>query len=344
MEKPLKIDFVVLWVDGNNPEWRARYKKYRTEQHLEDAARFRDWGLFPYWFRTVEKYTPWVNKVYLVTSGELPDWLNLDHPKLVHVKHEDFVPLKYLPTFSSNAIELNLHRIPGLSEYFVYFNDDMFLNAPVEPSYFFKDGLPCDAPCESLAYAPIYHRQDLWGTNIVDFCNIGVLNAHFSRTQTIKQSLRRWLNPRMGLKDLIVFLINSKDQKFKHFFCAHTTQSYLKATYEEAWDKEYEWLDKTCSYKFRQDVSLNQWFLRYWQLASNRFYPKRHMESMYICLENKASHLFIQKYLLDKRIKCICLNDTSMCDEEKFNELRLQLIAIFESKFPQKSSFERSSL
>jgi hypothetical protein len=83
MEEALKIDFVVLWVDGNNPEWRARYKKYRTEQRPEDAARYRDWGLLPYWFRAVEKYAPWVNKVYLVTSGEMPDWLNWGHPKLV---------------------------------------------------------------------------------------------------------------------------------------------------------------------------------------------------------------------------------------------------------------------
>ena len=80
-----------------------------------------------WWFRAVEKFAPWVNKIHFVTYGHLPKWLNIDNPKLNIAKHSDFIPQKYLPTFSSFPIEVNLHRIKGLAERFVYFNDDMFL-------------------------------------------------------------------------------------------------------------------------------------------------------------------------------------------------------------------------
>lgn len=97
-----------------------------------------------YWFRGVEKFAPWVNKIFFVTYGHMPKWLNIDHPKLVVVKHEDFIPSQYLPTFNSQLIEFNFCYIKDLSERFVYFNDDMFLLNDVSPERFFKDGLPCD--------------------------------------------------------------------------------------------------------------------------------------------------------------------------------------------------------
>ena len=141
----MDIDFVVLWVDGSDPVWQAEKAKYQGKT-LDDSNapnRFRDWGLMPYWFRAVEKFAPWVRKIHFVTCGHVPAFLNLAHPKLHHVKHEGFLPPEVLPTFSSHAIEMNLHRIPGLAEHFVYFNDDMFLIRSVPETAFFRDGLPC---------------------------------------------------------------------------------------------------------------------------------------------------------------------------------------------------------
>ena len=116
----MDIDFVVLWVDGSDPVWQAEKAKYQGKT-LDDSNapnRFRDWGLMPYWFRAVEKFAPWVRKIHFVTCGHVPAFLNLAHPKLHHVKHEGFLPPEVLPTFSSHAIEMNLHRIPGLAEHF----------------------------------------------------------------------------------------------------------------------------------------------------------------------------------------------------------------------------------
>ena len=72
MEKKQIIDFVVPWVDSCDPEWIKLYNYYRPEKPITDRGRFRNWELFRYWFRAVERYAPWVNKVYLVTNGTLP--------------------------------------------------------------------------------------------------------------------------------------------------------------------------------------------------------------------------------------------------------------------------------
>lgn len=120
------MDFVLTWVDNHDEAWLSDYRKYRKEgQSGTHAARFRDWENLRYWFRGVEQFAPWVDKIYFVTYGHLPSWLNTDHPKLKVVGHQDFIPSKYLPTFNSRTIELNLHRIHGLSSDFVYFNDDI---------------------------------------------------------------------------------------------------------------------------------------------------------------------------------------------------------------------------
>ena len=134
-EKANKVDIVITWVDGNDPKWLSEKRKYSKqaqnasdhEKWADSEMRFRDWGTLKYIFRGIEKYCNWYNKIYFVTWGHVPNWLNTNNPRLVIIKHEDFIPKKYLPTFNSNAIELNFHRIDSLSESFVYFNDDMYV-------------------------------------------------------------------------------------------------------------------------------------------------------------------------------------------------------------------------
>lgn len=65
MEKD-KIDFVLLWVDGSDPQWLEEKNKYSEVKSNvnDDIVRFRDWDNLKYWFRSVEKYAPWVNKIF----------------------------------------------------------------------------------------------------------------------------------------------------------------------------------------------------------------------------------------------------------------------------------------
>ena len=140
------IDFVITYVDGNDIEWQEEKCKY-VPGNLADVNpnRYRNWNNIQYLFRGIELFAPWVRNVYLITYGHLPKWLNDRHPKLHIVRHEDYIPREWLPTFNSHCIELNFFRIPGLSEQFVYFNDDTFLTNNVQPKNFFIKGKPCDS-------------------------------------------------------------------------------------------------------------------------------------------------------------------------------------------------------
>ena len=106
MEEP-RIDFVVLWLDPTDSRWQESFAHYSPNaKGRKENARFRDLDIFHYWFRAVEKYAPWVNKVFLITNGKFPDWINKDCPKLELVNHEDYMPTDILPVFNASCIEI----------------------------------------------------------------------------------------------------------------------------------------------------------------------------------------------------------------------------------------------
>ncbi|MDE5761203.1 MAG: Stealth CR1 domain-containing protein, partial [Bacteroides sp.] len=190
----MDIDFVITWVDMNDPKWQTEFSRYsgnkdNTKNGVSEA-RFRDNGFLKYWFRGVEKFAPWVRKVHFVTCGHYPNWLNLNAPKLHFVKHSDYIPLKYLPTFNSHTIELNMHHIEGLSNRFVYFNDDFFLIDNVSPERFFHHGQPCDmAVLNAISTGDIAH--------ILLNC-IQNINLHFNKREVIKTAWHKWINVKYG--------------------------------------------------------------------------------------------------------------------------------------------------
>ena len=338
MNKTEKIDFVVTWVDDTDPEWQRLYLQYRGKNHPEDKARYRDWDIFRYWFRTVERYAPWVNKVYLVTNGTFPKWINSNNPKLVLVDHKDFIPEKYLPTFNTRTIELNLHRIKGLSEHFVYFNDDMFLNAPVSPQYYFRNGLPCDCNAEKPFQDPYYSPNERFRNRISVYCNVAVLNYHFNRQEVISKAPWKWYGPHLWGKFFISVILLFRRKSFCAFQLRHHEIPLLKSVFDEVWEKEERMMDISCS-RFRENVSLTNYIIRYWQFATNRFHPMRNKYGKYFGL---GVHDIdeIAKELLQGKSKSVCLNDTSSCTEMEFFQDKAILLNTFEKKFPNKSFFE----
>ena len=139
------VDVVYTWVDGNDEAWDAAREARlaavtgtaRTRES-SGRARFVDRGELRYSFRSVHLFAPWVRRIHLVTAGQTPSWLDADHPMINVVDHRDILPADALPTFNSHAIETALHRIDGLAEHFVYFNDDFLLGRPVRPETFFS--------------------------------------------------------------------------------------------------------------------------------------------------------------------------------------------------------------
>lgn len=335
----MKIDFVIAYVDGNDHEWQEEKKKYYTDEYdsISDSSdkRFRDWGTLKYWFRGVDKFAPWVHKVFLITYGHYPEWMNLEYDKLEIVKHEDYIPSKWLPTFSSHTIELNMHRIEGLSEHFVYFNDDMFLIRKVEPDFFFRRGLPRDS-----AILRMWPSIDMNGSQpfIMPLFDVDVINKNFNKYKSVFTHLDKWISPYYGMEILSnLFLIPTN--RFTGFSERHLMNSFLKSTFTEVWEKESDILEKTCSNRFRTVVDVNQYLIRYWQLASGNFYPRSCDigRSRKISRDNMGE---IKSFFHNSKYKAICLNDDDMSNEE-FEELQGEITSLFEEILPDKSNFEK---
>ncbi|CAM3543361.1 stealth conserved region 3 domain-containing protein [Stackebrandtia soli] len=133
------IDAVYTWVDDSDPEWLRVRSAHQDTPGDASAARFRNRDELRYSLRSVAMFAPWVRNIYIVTAGQTPDWLDADHPRITIVDHRDlFTDPSVLPTFNSHAIETQLHNIPGLSNHFLYINDDVFLARPLTPGRFFQ--------------------------------------------------------------------------------------------------------------------------------------------------------------------------------------------------------------
>ncbi|MDN2712052.1 Stealth CR1 domain-containing protein [Janthinobacterium sp. SUN118] len=145
----MNIDIVYLWVDGADPAWRARQQQAYAawEQahpgqlalHGNVAGRYRDNGELRYNLRALERFFPGHGHIYLLTDRQVPAWLR-SSKRLTVLDHRSLMPEAALPVFDSGHIESYLHHIPGLSERFLYLNDDVFLGAPFEPGFWFGEG------------------------------------------------------------------------------------------------------------------------------------------------------------------------------------------------------------
>lgn len=340
------IDFVVTWVDGSDPQWRSSmlkartvYKDYLAGLDENSDNRYRDMGTLKYWFRGVEKFAPWVNKVYFVTCGQKPEWLKENNPKLVLVNHEEYIPHEWLPTFNSNAIELNLHRIPELSEQFVLFNDDMFLLRPVSPEFFFKDGVPV-LPCNlNVSH---YFRYNSQGRLMFNMS--AIINEHFDVVSSIQNNSNKWFNVRkLGAK-----------LAFRNYLCAklnsimpvwhygHLPLPHLKSTFSEVWNEYHDVMEETSSIPFRiESGGVNHWLFAGWNMAGGHFYPSG------ITVRGEWTHLLgeednikrISEAIMKQRFSQICINDAVMYHDPDVCFERIQ--QAFEHILSEKCSFEK---
>ncbi len=139
------IDIVFTWVDSNDNEWRNNFnstlKEYGRNDLLGTSAnesRFRSFNELKYSLRSISMYADFFRKIYIVTAGQVPDWLDTNNNKIEIINHKDIFPKgDYLPTFNSHSIESRLHHIQGLSDNYLYFNDDFFISRPLTPKDFF---------------------------------------------------------------------------------------------------------------------------------------------------------------------------------------------------------------
>jgi hypothetical protein len=338
-----KIDFVLPWVDGSDLVWQQNKEKHNPVKSSENSpSRFRDMETLKYVLRSIEKNYPWYNKIYLITEGHYPKWLDINHEKIVLVTHDElYFDKTHLPTFSSSSIEMNLPNLQGLSEHFVYLNDDTLIMRPIEKSRFFIDGLPVDFLSHGWIprnkFFGMFRRMDAWVYSINN--NLNLINRKFSPIRLEKMYLyHSTYNFKTKLSNFLLSNIYKKFVWIEHW---HHPIPYLRSTLKDVYN-EFEKEMMTCSSnKFRKNNDLTQYLYRYWQLASGNFYPYKHNDAI---IANITSINILNDMLnvIEKNedINFVCFNDDLDLSDSEFLVVKNKLKSFLEKTFPNKASFE----
>lgn len=338
----MDIDIVFLWCDGDDPQIREKREFYlnnsQKEISLEAKAkgRFKNNDELKYALRSVEKFAPFFRKIFIVTDNQIPTWLNTNHPKITIIDHKDIIPQEYLPTFNAYVIESFIHKIPNLSEHFVFANDDMFFTAPCTESFFF------DKHGNTIVYGK--KTPKLKTIEIEKFLNkIKHLNYIYNCYATL-------------------LLIKKKLSNCKPFLPHHNIDAYNKNAFIEVsklLEKEYK---TTYSHKFRELHDVSRLAAHEYEIIKgnaifhyvDRMSKKRLLLTpmflikygkQFVSIDMSLTSLYekgpsFRKKLLKKfslgQIKLACFNDTQdVTDTHRacFQEFAKEL-------FPEKSPFE----
>jgi len=339
-----KIDFVLPWVDGSDKDWQQRKNNYSTATNMETHnARYRDMETLRYVLRSIERNCPWFNKIYLITEGHYPKWLDINHDKIVLVTHEELYYNKsHLPTFSSSSIEMNLPNLQNLSDQFVYLNDDTIIMNKLTPKRFFVKGKPVDF----FAHGWIprnkvfgkFRRMDAWVHSINN--NIKLINNKFDISQIDNMLL---FHDTYSTKDKISnFLMKYIYKKIIWIEHWHFPQPYLKSTLYEVYHSFKNEMMTCSSNRFRANNDLTQYLFRYWQLVTENFYPYKYNDGYVGNIRSlQALKEMIYKINNNKNINFVCFNDDINLSDEEFTKVKKELISFLNQCFPNKASFEK---
>lgn len=311
------IDIVYTWVDGADIDWQLQKAKYArmygrgmSENDAMALQRFRNRDELLYSLRSIHKYAPFVNHIYIVTCGQVPSWLR-PHPKITVISHQQiFRSHDDLPTFNSQAIEANLHRIPNLSEFFLYFNDDVFLGDYVEPRDFFTDDGKIKVFLGTKASPAGALKQ-------------GELSYHSA-----------WKNTNT--------LLDTTFKQETRYHLLHTPDAFRKSVTQscEQWFSSI--FENVSSHKFRMscDYTLTNGLIPYFSLYTGRAVTAQ--------MPNKtvwfgASYKRNVSDLLDiikKRYKTFCIEDSPPGDDTYFDVLLHQFLEYY---FPEPAPWEKTA-
>lgn len=235
----MDIDAVITWVDGDDPVLRAKRNSYASPEMLSRSdiagvTRYRAVGEIFWCVASINRFAPWIHKIYIVTDGQDPHL----EPFLQRAFPGGYIPIEivdhkvifqgyeqYLPTFNSLTLETMTWRIPGLSEHFIEFNDDLALVSPITPEDVFptEDTQVCHASWRSIPFLKFM---------------LG-LKALCGRTHkvTVKESL---LNSMMMLGGHPLRMLRPN----------HTPKMLLKSVYREYFEAHPEAIERNCTPKF----------------------------------------------------------------------------------------------
>lgn len=318
-----KIDLVYCWCDSNDENFKKEKDKLAQKFNLDSEAnnkcRFIDNEELRYSLRSVEKFAPWINKIYIITNKQVPHWLNLNHPKIKIIDHTEIMPKEALPNFNSNAIEHCIKNIPNLSEKFIYGNDDMMITKPVTPEFFFgKNDYPIN-------------RFDV------------KLNK--------ERYVGHYFDVLRNAEKLIEVKYNKKYDRLPH----HCIDSYRKSDVIDCYNLFKKEIDDTICSQFRNNKNISRHIYGFYSCAiSHGRYKILKKYDCDLSLIQKLFALLSFRYQKDsfspsacrtniyKRFKkynptLFCINDCEQAtDKDRENNKK-----VLEKIFPIKSSFEK---
>lgn len=312
------IDVVYTWVDGSDPEWVARKSRTLRERGAAvdhelsaNLSRYTSRDELRYSLRSLESHADWVRHVYLVTDDQVPGWLRLDHPRLTVVSHRDlFADRGRLPTFNSHAIESQLHHIHGLSEHFLYLNDDVFFGRPVAPEQFFTgNGLS------------LFHRaESKIGLGPAASCDVPLMSAAKNNRDLLVERFGR--------------VVTSKLQHVPHAL-RRSVLFEIERDFASA-------VGRTASAQFRSqsDLSIAASLAHYYGYATGRAAPG-HLAYLYADVAKDDTPVRLRSLLSKRAVDVFCLNDHDSTGQEPV-ERATMIRQFLDAYFPLASTFERS--
>ena len=318
--KKFPVDIVYLWCDSSDNTWLSKKNdalKAYAEPLNQDAVnycRFVNNDELKYSLRSLEKYAPWINNIYIVTDNQVPKWLDTNNPKIHIVNHSEILPDDALPTFNSVAIETGLHKIPGLAEHFLYANDDMFFGAPVSKDFFF-----------SAEGKPIFR---------------------FSKRKIINKKYKHLYGYTISRA---YCLIKEKFGKSIANFPHHNIDAYRKSDIEKCYQEFRDEFEKTARQKFREKDCIQRSIFGYYSIAqglaegkvTNNFCARCKAYFSKNPLESILIELTATKFKKVDKIKaCLfCFNDSL----KTTNEDRYKMQEYLQKEFSKPSEFEKPS-
>ena len=285
------MDAVITYVDGNDPVWRKSFAQAVGVPAIE--KRYRDWGTLVYLVRGIRRYMPFIRKIFLVVSGEsqVPLWVSGSDVRVV--LHSEIIPQRFLPVFNSTAIEMFLHRIPGLDEQFVYFNDDMFPVRHTREEEFYVEGKSVIGFRKHLFPFGLYKQQ----------------------TRNADLLARKAL----GMAPGPLFV---RPQ--------HTCSPMQKSACEEVYARIGDALHASIS-PLWEKYNVNQYVFLDYLYYGGRTVKDAAISNLHLSLAVKSADQVCDA-ILNPRTSFVCINDVKL-SEPQYLEMKTRILEAFEKKF-----------
>ncbi|MDQ0827351.1 hypothetical protein QFZ60_003524 [Arthrobacter sp. B2I5] len=308
------IDIVFSWVDGSSPEYiaarRAQQQGVVLGEGDDHEARFRQINELKYALRSVYMFAPWIRRIFIATDSPAPAWL-AEHPAVTIVRSEEFfADPSVLPTHNSQAVECQLHHIEGLSEHFLYSNDDMFFGRAVGPDMFFTPG----------GITKFIEAETRIG--------LGENAAERSGFENAARVNRKLLWNRFG---------RITTRHLEH--TAAPLRRSVVAQMEEEFPAEFR---KTAASRFRaaDNISVTNSFYHYYALLMGRAVTQTAAKVRYVDTTMRSGLKYLPKLLAKRNMDFFCLNDGSF--PEVSADERAEVVTDFlERYFPIKAPWEK---